>query len=557
MRRLVAAVLLGSTLLGGTGCRAPGASTSSASGALPAADVNPTPRARVLNGGTLRWPLPEFPSQWNTNHINGAKGAVEHVVQGVLPYLMRADEKAVPHPVPEYLESAMVRRTRHGQTVTYRLNPRARWSDGRPIGYADFLAQAHALSGRDSRYEVSTVTGYRQIERVERGADEHEVEVTFARTYADWRSLFSPLYPATAYSSPRAFNTGWMGRLPVTAGPFRLQRIDRTAKTLTLVRNPAWWGAPAKLDRIVYRAMDTSAMPGAFANGEIDLMDIGLDADALQRVQGVPGAAVRRAGGPDWRNFTFNAAGPILSDARVRQAVMLGIDRHVIARSDLSGLGVPVQTLGNHFYVNTQAGYQDNSGGLGTYDPARARRLLDEAGWTPRGKYRAKAGRTLALRFVVPSGVPISRREGELTRALLERIGVRVDIQVVPADDVFERYVTPGNMDIVPFSWLGTSYPVSQMKAVFARPRGRNVQQNYSRIGSAAIDAAMDQAITELAPERAHALVNRTDRLIWRQASVLPLYQRPQLVAVRADLANMGAGGFQRPAYQDIGFARR
>ncbi|WP_329093681.1 ABC transporter family substrate-binding protein [Actinomadura citrea] len=557
MKQVLAAALLGVVLMTGAGCRAPEASPSSAPGALPAADMNPTPRDRVVNGGTLRWPLPELPSQWNTNHVNGAKGAVEQVVQGVLPYLMRADEKAVPRPVPEYLESATVKRTRHGQTVTYRLNPRARWSDGRPIGYADFLAQARALSGRDPRYEVSTVTGYQQIERVERGADEHVVEVTFAQTYADWPSLFSPLYPAAAYAGPRAFNTAWTGRVPVTAGPFRFQRIDRTAKTVTLVRDAAWWGAPAKLDRIVYRAMDTSAMPGAFANDEIDLMDIGLDADALQRVQGVSGAAVRRAGGPDWRNFTFNAAGPILSDARVRRAVMLGIDRRVIARSDLSGLGVPVQTLGNHFYVNTQAGYQDNSSGLGGYDPARARRLLDEAGWRPRGRYRAKAGRTLALRFVVPSGVPISRREGELTRALLERIGVRVDIQVVPADDVFERYVTPGNMDIVPFSWLGTSFPVSQMKAVFARPQGRNVQQNYSRIGSAAIDAAMDQAIAEIAPERAHALVNRTDRLIWHQASVLPLYQRPQLVAVRADLANVGAGGFLKPTYQDIGFTGR
>ncbi|MGW2308462.1 ABC transporter family substrate-binding protein [Actinomadura luteofluorescens] len=557
MKQVLTAALLGIALLTGAGCRAPEASTSDASRALPAADVNPTPRGRVVNGGTLRWPLPEFPSQWNTNHVNGAKGAVEHVIQGVLPYLMRADEKAVPHPVPEYLESATLKPTRHGQTVTYRLNPRAKWSDGRPLGYADFRAQAHALSGRDPRYEVSTVTGYRQIERVQSGADEHTVEVTFSHKYADWQSLFSPLYPAAAYTSPRAFNTGWMGRIPVTAGPFRFQRIDQTAKTVTLVRNPAWWGAPAKLDRIVYRTMDTSAMPGAFANGEIDLMDIGLDADALQRVQGVGGAAVRRAGGPDWRNFTFNAAGPVLSDVRVRRAVMLGIDRRVIARSDLSGLGVPVQTLGNHFYVNTQAGYQDNSSGFGTYDPARARRLLDEAGWMPRGKYRAKAGRTLALRFVVPSGVPISRREGELTRALLERIGVRVDIEVVPADDVFERYVTPGNMDIVSFSWLGTSFPVSQMKAVFARPRGRNVQQNYSRIGSAAIDAAMDKAIAEIAPERARALVNRTDRLIWQQASVLPLYQRPQLVAVRADLANVGAGGFLKPAYQDIGFTGR
>ncbi|MFA1539289.1 ABC transporter family substrate-binding protein [Actinomadura monticuli] len=541
-----------------TGCSGPEQrDVSNASGRLPASDVNPTPRDRVADGGTLRWPLPEFPSQWNFNHVNGMKGAVEHVVQGVLPYLMRADAKAVPHPVPEYLESATVKRTERGQIVTYKLNPRATWSDGRPIGYADFAAQAHALAGRDPRYEVSTVSGYRLIERVEPGAGGHEVKVTFAQTYADWRSLFSPLYPASAYSGPRAFNTGWMNRMPTTAGPFKVQRIDRTGKTVVLARDPAWWGAPAKLDRIVYRAMDPGATPGAFANHEIDLMDIGLDASAMQRVQGVPGTEVRRAGGPDWRHFTLNAAGPVLSDVRVRQAVMLGIDRRIIARSDLSGLGVPVQTLGNHFYVNTQDGYRDNSDGFGTYDPARAERLLDEAGWRRRGKYRAKAGRTLALRFVIPAGVPVSKREGELARALLERIGVRLDIRPIPADDALDTHVTQGDFDIVPFSWLGTSFPVSPMRAVFARPRGGRVQQNYSRTGTAAIDAAMDRAIAEVDPARVHVLVNETDRLIWRQASVLPLYQRPQLVAARADLANLGACGFLEPDYEDIGFTSR
>lgn len=551
---MLGAALLAAVLLSGCGDLE---QRGDASGRLPASDVNPAPRGRIAGGGTLRWALPEFPSQWNFNHVDGAKGAVEHVIQGVLPYLMRADERSVPHPVPEYLESAALKRTGRGQTVTYRLNPRARWSDGRPLGYADFAAQARALSGRDPRYEVSTVSGYRLIEHVERGALPNEVKVTFARTYADWRSLFSPLYPAAAYASPREFNTGWLNRLPVTAGPFKAQRLDRTGKTVTLVRDPAWWGAPAKLDRIVYRAMDASAMPGAFANHEIDLMDIGLDAGAMRRLQDVPGADIRRAGGPDWRHLTFNAAGPILSDVRVRRAVMLGIDRRVIARSDLSGLGVPVRTLGNHFYVNTQDGYRDNSDALGTYDPARAERLLDEAGWRRRGEYRAKAGRTLALRFVIPSGVPVSKREAELARALLARIGVRVDIRPVPADDALDTYVTRGGFDIVPFSWLGTSFPVSPMRAVFARPRGGAVQQNYSRTGTAAIDTAMDRAIAEIDPERIHVLVNRADRLIWRQASVLPLYQRPQLVAVRADLANMGACGFLEPAYQDIGFTRR
>ncbi|SNS11138.1 peptide/nickel transport system substrate-binding protein [Actinomadura meyerae] len=554
MNRVLGAILLGAVLL--SGCGDIGAQDD-ASGHLPAADVNPVPRERVMKGGTLRWPLPEFPSQWNFNHVNGTKGAVEHVVQGVLPYLMRADEKSVPHPVPEYLESATLKRTERAQTVTYRLNPRARWSDGRPIGYADFAAQARALSGQDRRYEVSTVSGYRLIKRVEQGPRENVVKVTFAQPYADWRSLFSPLYPAAAYATPRAFNTAWMNALPVTSGPFKVQRVDRTGKTVTLARDPSWWGPPAKLDRIVYRAMDTSAMPGAFANHEIDLMDIGLDASAMRRVQAAPGTRVRRAGGPDWRHFTFNAASPVLSDVRVRRAVMMGIDREVIARSDLAGLGVPVRTLGNHFYVNTQNGYRDNSAVLGGYDPAHAARLLDEAGWRRHGKYRAKAGRTLALRFVVPSGVPISAREAELAGALLERIGVRVDIRPVPADDALDTHVTRGDFDIVAFSWLGTSFPVSPMRAVFARPHAGRVQQNYSRTGTAAIDAAMDRAIAETDPAKVHVLVNETDRLIWRQATVLPLYQRPQLVAVRADLANMGACGFLEPGYQDIGFTRR
>lgn len=557
-RTVIAAVSLVAAMAG-SGCGGPsqGQAKTDSAGRLPASDVNATPRDRIRNGGTLRWPLPEFPSQWNFNHVNGTKGVVEHVIQGALPDLMRADQKAVPHPVPEYLRSAGLTRTAHGQTVIYRMNPRARWSDGRPIGERDFAAQAHALSGRDPRFQVSAVTGYRQIRRVERGAGDHEVKVTFDGTYADWRSLFSPLYPAAAYSDPSAFNTAWVDRLPITAGPFKLQRLDLTAKTVTMVRDPAWWGAPAKLDRIVYRAIDPSAMPGAFANGEIDLMDIGLDAGALRRAERVRGAAVRRAGGPDWRQFTFNAAGPVLSDPRVRRAVTLAIDRRAITRSDLSGLGVPVKTLGNHFYVNTQDGYQDNSGEFGGYDPAQARRLMDAAGWAPRGKYRAKDGRVLALRFVVPSGVPGGKQEGELTRALLERVGVRVDIEPVPADDVFDRYVTPGDFDIVPFSWLGTSFPVSPMKSVFARPHGDRIQQNYSRTGTAAIDTAMDRAIAEIDPERIHVLVNKADRLIWREAYVLPLYQRPQIVATRGDLANLGACGFLEPSYQDIGFTSR
>ena len=52
------------------------------------------------------------------------------------------------------------------------------------------------------------------------------------------------------------FNEGWKERPLTTAGPFKLGAIDLTAKTMTLVRNEKWWGDRAKLDRIVFRAID-------------------------------------------------------------------------------------------------------------------------------------------------------------------------------------------------------------------------------------------------------------------------------------------------------------
>ncbi|SEG61022.1 peptide/nickel transport system substrate-binding protein [Thermomonospora echinospora] len=521
--------------------------------ALPAYDVNPMPRERLRAGGTLRWPMPEFPTQWNFHHVNGSKGVVNEVLQGVMPYLMRSDAKGVSHPVPEYLADVEVT-TAPAQVVTYTIDPRARWSDGTPITYRDFAAQARALCGRDGRYQVAAVTGYDRIASVRRGRHDRQAVVTFARPFADWRALFTPLYPAATGAQPAVFNGGWLNRLPVTAGPFKVEAIDRTAKTITIVRDPRWWGRPARLDRIVFRVLDPGAAPGAFANGEVDVLDAGGDAGAYRRALRVRGAVIRRAAGPDWRHLTFNAGGPILSDVRVRQAIMNGIDRRALAESDLKDMDWPVEVLGNHFFMHTQTGYRDNAGELGRHDPARANRLLEEAGWRRAGRYRVKDGRTLAVRFVVPATQHVSKREGELVQAMLARIGVRVDIRPVPTDDLFDRYVLPGNFDIVPFSWLGTPFPVSSNRAVFATPRGGSIQQNYSRIGSPALDAALDRAVAELDPVKVRRLVNEADRMVWRQATVLPLYQRPQLLAVRGDLANFGARGFYDLAYEDIGF---
>lgn len=522
----------------------------------PASDINPVPRARVRDGGTLRRAIDELPAQWNYHHVRGGTASLDLILRGLLPYPFRADERGVLHPDRDYVTAAAVTATAPRQVVTYTLNPKARWSGSAPITYRDYAAQAAALSGRDPRFLIGSTGGYRQIAKVARGVDDFHVVITFARPYAGWRALFAPLYPAAATTGPGAFNHGWTARPVVTAGPFRMGGIDLTGRSVTIRRDDRWWGRRAKLDAMVFRVFDIAAAPAALAGGEVDLVDIGADAAAYRRVRAAPGVVVRKAAGPDWRQLTFNGAGPVLSDVRVRRALAVGIDRRTIAAAGLRDLGWPGQTLDNHFFMNTQTGYADNSGGLGRHDPARAGRLLDAAGWRRSGRLRWRAGRALTLRFVIPAANPVSRREAVLTRAMLARIGVRVDIQTVPAGGSFFRHVSTGDFDITAFSWLGSPLPVASARSVFAKPHPDAVQQNYARVGADRIDHAMDLALGELDPARARRHVNAADRLIWQVMGVLPLYQRPQLIGADERVANDGARGFRTPAYEDIGFVR-
>lgn len=554
--RLVVAAVLALTQAG-CGTRGPSGGAGQGDDTIKASDINLQPRDKVKEGGTLRWGINEFPTQWNRNHIDGNLAVAAVVSNALLPSAFTSDGNARLSVNRDYvLEARITDRSPH-QVVTYTLNPKARWSDGKPITWADYRAQWEVMRGADPAFRIVSATGYQDIAKVERGAGEHEVVVTFTRPFGDWQALFGPLLPASVNENAEAFNSSWVNAIPLTAGPFKVGALDQTAKTVTLVRDPAWWGDRAKLDRIVYRAAEQDSLTGMFGNGELDVADIGPSAPDYARARSATGAQVRLAAGPDFRHFTLNGSSEKLRDVRVRQAIQLGVDRMSIARSDLQGLDWPATPLGNHFFMPTQEGYRDNAGSFGAHDPARAERLLDEAGWKLDGTVRKKAGDPLDLRFVVPAGSQLSKSEGELAQSMLAKIGVKLTIQAVPGDDFFTKYVIPGNFDIAPFAYIGTPFPVSSSYGAYVNsPDGKTWNANLGRSGSDDIDAALDRAVAALDPARARAGVNAADRLIWAQANVLPLYQRPQVVAVKDTLANVGARGFHDLRYQDIGFTR-
>lgn len=414
-------------------------------------DVAPAARTQVADGGTVNWAIDAMPATFNAFQAD-ADTATTRITGALMPTLFPLDAKGRPQLNPDYLESAKVVEHEPRQVVLYRLNQQAVWSDGREIGAPDFVAQWRALSGKDSAFWTARNAGYERIEKIERGADDLEVKVTFAKPYADWRSLFSPLYPKQVTGSPDAFNDGARSTIKATAGPFRLRDVDKESGSVTLARNPRWWGSPTKLDSLVFKAVKPQDRAEALTEGKVDVADIdaaaahriaqaardagnsgppahgpgagttpaealrswalahGSDEDAAAEAQAardersraveayaaeqndLRGYVVRKSLEPAYTQLALNGETGPLADDRVRRAVARALDRQELVDTVLKPLGLPAAPLGSHLALAGQPGYKDSSGALGGQDTKEAQALLADAGWTREGALKKTDG---------------------------------------------------------------------------------------------------------------------------------------------------------------------
>jgi peptide/nickel transport system substrate-binding protein len=552
-RRKSAAVLVAGTATVALLLGACSGSTSNDAVAAGTNDIAATPRDQVADGGTLRFPIAQSTTNFNLNQADST-GYDANVVSPMLPAPFDFSADATPSVDKDYFSDIVLTSTKP-QVVTYTINPKAKWNNGNPISYKDFVAQWKALNGSNPDYQVLSTTGYDQIKSISRGANNQVVTVTFAKTYADWKALFSNLYPASVNATPDAFNNSLKEDIKVTAGPFKFDNLNKTTKTVTIVRDDKWWGEPAKLDRIVFPVIVDTAQIDALANGEIDFVDIGADKDAYKKATENEAVTVRRASGPNFRHITFNGTAPNLKDQDVRIAIQQGINRQQIADALLGPLGGTPTVLNNHIFMGNQNGYKDNSAVV-AFDQAKAKAGLEAAGWTlaEGDKFRKKGGKELTLNLLIPSGTPAPLVESPLIQSQLKDIGVNVKI-VAKGDDFFD-FVSNGTFDMTIFTWVGTPFPISSSKSIYQEPEGDNIFQNFARIGTKNIDSLFDQAAAELDPAKAIDLANQADTAIWAEGHSLTTYQRPELIACNNNLVNYGAVGFASLKYQDIGFKK-
>lgn len=554
LRRLLAAPLLAAVVIA-AGCTNDTDEQESNTTPLPATDVNARPVDQLTAGGELRLPVASLGSSHNPMSSDSTDDADEFR-RAFLPTFFTYDAAGVAQPDTDFLESAS--ETSSSPTVvSLKFNQRASWGDGQPLTAADLIATWKACNGQSQGFSCSSDLRFSQIAKVEQGADEQEAIVTFNSAQPQWRHVFDrvSMLRAESVADPQAFNDGWDSQIKRewTAGPYTVS--SASDKAVVLQQNQNWWGADPKLTRLSAVAVPRENQLQSWLSNEIDVFDIGTSAQQYSEAQKVADTTVRRASSTDFRELLFNTqADSPVSEEPVRQAIAMSLNRSGIGASDYPDLDFAPAPLGNRILMTNQFGYVDNAAGTElANDTDKARKTLNEAGWSESDGARSKDGRPLTVKIAAVQGIAAAENEAVKLTEQLGKVGIKVETQSITASEFDNRSVlSGGDFDMIVVTSSGSDDPYSKLRQRF----GSGEENNYSRLEAPDVDTALEQLATETDPNRQADIANQIDRQLWTKGYSVPLFQLPELTATKTRLANYGSMGLATVDWTQVGFIK-
>jgi len=213
-------------------------------------------------------------------------------------------------------------------------------------------------------------------------------------------------------------------------------------------------------------------------------------------------------------HFPINTELPQFSDKRVRQAMMHAIDRQRLIDDVFRGTAAIAQT---NLSPSLQF-WHNRSAKQYPYDPARARTLLEEAGWRMGpGGVRVKDNVRLSFTCVVISGDRARRPEAEIVQQDLAAVGIEMRIVERPVATILEQ-LPKGQMDASLFNWTygGTGgEPDASTTLKSGQPR------NFSRWKNARVDELLAAGLREVDPNKRKRIYNEIQAIFAEEVPFL------------------------------------
>lgn len=450
------------------------------------------------------------------------------------------------------------------QQITYKINPKAVWDDGKPITAADYIFTWNTQKSSDPKSggcaSLLSTTGYDQIQSVT-STDDHTVVVTFKKgqNFPDWQSLFSPILSKHVFDKGSAAATcayitkGWPIAQGIPAGasngPWLISKIDTQKKTEVLSHNPKYWGAAPKLKNIIdaYIGSDSNTNVNALKNQEVGMIYPQPQLDLVGNLSKLSGVTTAINFGVSFEHLDFNTKDPLLGIKAVRQAIAYAIDRPALVSATVGKFSDKASVLGNRIVLSNQQGYEDHSGGYAHQNIAKAKQLLESAGakMGSDGIYTIN-GKPLSFVVSTTQNNPLRDTTVATIAAQVKAAGIKITEFQDP--DIFADKSKPHSLEaegfqIALFAWVGGPGLSSNRSIYYTKSKGGG--QNYTQISNPQIDSALDKMATSLDITQETKYANQADSLLWDQMATLPLFQKPTLLAYSNNYKGIGDNATQ------------
>ncbi len=357
--------------------------------------------------------------------------------------LIRFDEHGLPQ--PDLAESWGV--TPDGTVYNFTLRSNAVWHDGQPVTSDDVLFTIERIKSSDSFFPQDIKDMWAQVEI--KKLDDKNFKITLPEPFAPFLDYLTfgvlPRHLLEGVPTGQLANHEF-NLQPVGSGPYKFDHLlteNGQISGVVLTRFPNYYGQQYYIEQVVFLYYPNSAQAlDAYRQGEV-LGISQITADVLPQALAEPHLSVFTSRLPQvslvFLNLN-NPSVPFFQNAKIRRALLMGLDRNYIVSTFLQGQAI----VANSPILPGSWAYYDGIERV-EYDPQGATDLLKAEGYVlpaEGGDTRAKEGQSLTFTLVYPDDA-LHTQIAQAIQAQWALIGVHVDLQAVPYDQLIANYLAP------------------------------------------------------------------------------------------------------------------
>jgi peptide/nickel transport system substrate-binding protein len=317
---------------------------------------------------------------------------------------------------------------------------------------------------------------------------------------------------------------------PLGSGPFKFVAFDASQNTVEFAANTEYWDGPPKIQKLrVKTVTDANSLQAELQTGGVDLAPLpsNLPPDTLRSMGSNANLKVDQFDGSNIQYLVFNTQSPPLNNVKIRQAIGYAIDRQKI----VSELFFDQAKIASSILPPQSWAY--STGRQYSYDPAKAKQLLQEGGY-----------KNEPIIFKYGSGSAAVNQYSQVIQSALNDVGINVQIETLEVNTIRQQ-LAQGQYQMYTGIWVGGNQDPMFIRDLFSSTRipGGSVSCcNRSRYSNADVDKLAEDALSATDRAQAKQLFAKAWDIVSDEVPLLPLWYPANMVVSNKRLGNIKIG---------------